>query len=80
MALLPFSRSSEQPAADESDGWGESSPEGGGAKMTFLEHLDELRKRIVASLLAIAVGCLVAFTFVQKIFDFVMDPLNRLLP
>jgi sec-independent protein translocase protein TatC len=80
MALLPFSRFSDQPAAGESDGWDESSPEGGGAKMTFLEHLDELRKRIVASLIAIAVGCLVAFTFVQKIYDFVMDPLNRLLP
>ena len=48
--------------------------------MTFLEHLDELRKRIVVSLAAIGVGCLVAFTFVQKIYDFVMDPLNRLLP
>jgi len=80
MALLPFSRSSDQPDADESDGWGGVSPEGGGAKMTFLEHLDELRKRIVVALAAILVGCLVAFTFVQQIYDFVMDPLNRLLP
>jgi sec-independent protein translocase protein TatC len=80
MALLPFSRSSEQPAADESDGWGESSPEGGGAKMTFLEHLDELRKRIVVALAAIGVGCIVAFTFVEKIYSFIMDPLNRLMP
>ena len=48
--------------------------------MTFLEHLDELRKRIVVALAAILVGCLVAFTFVQRIYDFVMDPLNRLLP
>ncbi len=80
MALLPFSRSSDQPAADDYDGWGGALPEGGGAKMTFLEHLDELRKRIVMALAAIAVGCLIAFTFVQKIYDFVMEPLNRLLP
>jgi sec-independent protein translocase protein TatC len=80
MALLPFSRSSDQPGADDSDGWGVASPEGGGAKMTFLEHLDELRKRIVVSLAAIAVGCVVAFTFVEKIYSFIMDPLNRLLP
>ena len=80
MALLPFSRSSDQPTADESDGWGESSSEGGGAKMTFLEHLDELRKRIVVSLAGILVGCLVAFAFVNRIYSFIMDPLNRLLP
>jgi sec-independent protein translocase protein TatC len=80
MAFLPFSRSSDEPGADDSDGWGGASPEGGGAKMTFLEHLDELRKRIVVSLAAIAVGCLIAFTFVEKIYSFIMDPLNRLLP
>jgi len=80
MAFLPFSRSSDQPAADDTDGWGGASPEGGGAKMTFLEHLDELRKRIVVALASILVGCLVAFTFIQRIYDFVMGPLNRLLP
>jgi sec-independent protein translocase protein TatC len=80
MALLPFSRSSDEPAADDSDGWGDSPRGGGGAKMTFLEHLDELRKRIVVSVAAIGVGCIVAFTFVDKIYSFVMDPLNRLLP
>jgi sec-independent protein translocase protein TatC len=80
MALLPFSRSSDDSAADDSDGWGDSSLEGGGAKMTFLEHLDELRKRLVVSIAAIGVGCIVAFAFVQQIYDFVMNPLNRLLP
>jgi sec-independent protein translocase protein TatC len=80
MAFLPFPRSSDEPTADDSDGWGGDSPEGGGAKMTFLEHLDELRKRIVISIAAIGVGCIVAFTFVDKIYSFVMDPLNRLLP
>ncbi len=80
MALLPFPRSSDEPASDDSGFWGNSEPEGGGAKMTFLEHLDELRKRIIVSLAAVAVGCVIAFTFVDKIYSFVMDPLNRLLP
>ncbi len=66
MAFLPFSRSSDEPAADGSDGWGDAPLEGGGAKMTFLEHLDEFRKRLVVSIAAIGVGCIVAFTFVQK--------------
>jgi sec-independent protein translocase protein TatC len=80
MALLPFSRSSDQPAADDSDGWGGALPEGGGAKMTFLEHLDELRKRLTVSLSAVLVGCLIAFTFVTRLYAFIMDPLYGLLP
>jgi sec-independent protein translocase protein TatC len=80
MALFPSSRSSDQPAADDSGLWGDEPLEGGGAKMTFLEHLDELRKRLVVAIASIGVGCIVAFTFVDKIYSFVMDPLNRLLP
>jgi sec-independent protein translocase protein TatC len=80
MALLPFSRFSDRREAGDSDGWDGLSPEAGGAKMTFLEHLDELRKRIVISVAAIGVGCIVAFTFVEKIYSFIMDPLSRLLP
>jgi sec-independent protein translocase protein TatC len=80
MALLPVLRSSEESTTDDNDGWGGSPSEGGGGKMTFLEHLDELRKRLTVSLSAILVGCLIAFTFVDKIYSFIMDPLNRLLP
>ncbi len=80
MPLLPFPRSSEEPTPDDSDGWGNSLLEGGGAKMTFLEHLDEFRKRILISVAAVGIGCIIAFTFVDKIYRFVMDPLGRLLP
>ncbi len=51
-----------------------------GAKMSFLDHLDELRRRIINSLIAVCVGCLVAFTFVTKIYDFIMRPLHAMLP
>lgn len=80
MALLPFPRSSDGFSPDDPDDGGESALDGVGAKMTFLEHLDELRKRLSVSMAAILVGCLIAFTFVDKIYKFVMDPLNALLP
>lgn len=80
MALLPFRRSHAQVAAEESDPWDDSGLDGGGAKMTFLEHLDELRKRIIISLTSVAVGCLIAFAFVGQMYSFVMDPLYALLP
>src|SRR4051794_2972223 len=48
--------------------------------MSFLEHLDELRKRIVASCIAIAVGVVATFYWIQPIFDFVLAPTRRALP
>jgi len=51
-----------------------------GGKMSFLEHLDELRKRIVRSCLAIAGGVLVGFIFIDKIFKFLMAPARAALP
>jgi len=48
--------------------------------MTFLEHLDELRRRIIISLVAIVVSFAVCFTFAQQIFDFLMGPLRDALP
>jgi len=48
--------------------------------MTFLEHLDELRTRIVRSLVAIALGILVGFFFIDRIGDFLLAPARRVLP
>jgi sec-independent protein translocase protein TatC len=49
-------------------------------KMTFLEHLDELRRRLVVAVLALAVGFALCFTFSQYIYDFLMAPLRAALP
>jgi sec-independent protein translocase protein TatC len=77
MALVPFpgpqSGAARTPPEDELD-------DGSEAKMSFLEHLDELRKRIVNSCIAIAVGMVVGFAFINRIFDFVFAPTRRVLP
>jgi sec-independent protein translocase protein TatC len=51
-----------------------------GGKMSFLEHLDELRQRLIKALLAVLVGFLIAIAFINPIFDFVMAPLQAILP
>jgi sec-independent protein translocase protein TatC len=61
------------PADDEDD-------DGGGGRMSFLDHLDELRRRLVAAALSLAAGTLVAFFFIDRIFTFIMRPLYDKLP
>ncbi len=52
-----------------------------GGRMTFLEHLDELRKRLIASLIGVAAGCVIAFIFLDRyIFPFIMVPMQKMLP
>ena len=51
-----------------------------GGKMSFLEHLDELRRRIIRALIAIFVGFLIAFAFIERVFRFIMEPLRDVLP
>src|SRR2546427_3377205 len=51
-----------------------------GGTMAFLEHLDELRKRIIRSLIANAVAAAVSFLFINRIFTFLMEPTRRVLP
>jgi sec-independent protein translocase protein TatC len=77
MALVPFPgpQSGAYPIAPDEDD--DDSP---GAKMSFLEHLDELRKRIVNSAIAIGVGVLISFTFIGKIYAFLMAPTMKMLP
>jgi sec-independent protein translocase protein TatC len=49
-------------------------------KMGFLEHLDELRKRLIRSCVAVAAGMLAAFFFINQIVNFVLGPARRMLP
>src|SRR3954471_19897781 len=77
MALVPFPSSQAgapyQLPPDEDD-------DTSAGKMSFLEHLDELRKRIVRACLAIALGILATFYWIEPIFNFILAPTRRALP
>ncbi len=75
MALVPFP--SVTPGDDEDD---TPDIDGSGSKMSFLEHLDELRKRLIYIVYSLLAGCVVSYIFIQKIFDFIMRPLQAMLP
>jgi sec-independent protein translocase protein TatC len=86
MALVPFP--SAHPVPPESDGplielTDPVDPEdldGAGARMSFLEHLDELRKRLIQAVLGVAVGIGLTFFFHDAIYRFVFEPTRRVLP
>ena len=80
MALVPFKGSAQPAPYDDPDDDAEESSEESGGKMSFLEHLDELRRRLVVAIVAVAVGFLIALFFIDRIFAFVMRPLQQILP
>ena len=43
------------------------------SRMTFLEHLDELRRRIVYSLYAVIASCIVMFVFVNDMYAYMTN-------
>jgi sec-independent protein translocase protein TatC len=77
MALVPFPGAQAgalKPRPEDDD---EDQLEG---KMSFLEHLDELRKRIVNACIGIGIGILISFAFIDKIFNFLLAPTRKVLP
>jgi sec-independent protein translocase protein TatC len=49
-------------------------------RMTFLEHLEELRVRLLHCLVALVVGFAAAWGFHKRIFHFLTDPLRTAFP
>jgi sec-independent protein translocase protein TatC len=84
VSLVPFPGSSvpsaEPPPDDDLWHGDENASETVGGRMSFLEHLDELRKRLTVSVAVLGVGFLIAFVFVEKLYNFVMAPLAAMLP
>jgi sec-independent protein translocase protein TatC len=76
MALVPFPgpQGTAVPLPPEED------DESSGARMSFLDHLDELRRRIVNSCIAIAVGVAATFYWIETIFNFILAPTRAALP
>jgi sec-independent protein translocase protein TatC len=78
MALVPFpsaatppDREADTPDAEDFDS---------GARMSFLEHLDELRTRLIRCVIAIAICCVIAFIFLDRVFEFITLPMRQMLP
>ncbi len=50
------------------------------ATMGFLDHLEELRARLIRCCIAIAIGMIVAFAFVDRLVDTLLASIERALP
>ena len=79
MALVPFPKKSTSSAADDDD-WEDDDSESEQGKMSFLDHLDELRRRIIYSLVAVFIGLGIALFFMGPLFQFIFRPMQALLP
>jgi sec-independent protein translocase protein TatC len=44
-------------------------------QMSFLEHLEELRKRLIYSVVSVVAGFFVCYGFIEKIYDLVQKPI-----
>jgi sec-independent protein translocase protein TatC len=86
VALVPFptqNRDEEQNLPAKPGGFspfGDDEEPAGEGRMTFLEHLDELRKRITHAVGGLLVGFIIAFAFINRIFDFVYQRLALVVP
>jgi sec-independent protein translocase protein TatC len=57
----------------------EANQAGAAHKMPLLDHLIELRQRLLYSVIALFVAFLICFYFAQELFDFLVQPLADLL-
>jgi sec-independent protein translocase protein TatC len=81
MAVVPFpDPQNGKDSSHEPDRWSQDDSELAGGKMSFLEHLDELRKRLIYSLISLGVGVAIACLFIERIYNFVMRPMQAMLP
>src|SRR5258706_11615515 len=63
------------PAADAAE-----DHERGLPKMSFLDHLEELRKRLIVSMAAVFIAFLVCWNYAAAIYAKLQEPLNKVLP
>jgi sec-independent protein translocase protein TatC len=82
MALVPFPGSKTAARYDDPDDDPDLAGDGDGAggKMSFLDHLDELRRRLIWAIASVGTGFIIALVFIDRIFGFIMKPLAATLP
>ncbi len=64
------------PQSDPSTSAPEQEP---GGKMSFFEHLVDLRKRLINSAMAIAIGAFIGVSVSKRVFDFISLPMQEAL-
>ncbi len=64
---------------DESAGLGAGPPEDQLAQMTLMDHLSELRRRLIVAIAAIVVGAVVAWFLYNPILHFMTEPYAQFL-
>ena len=74
MALVPFSN--KRPNLPRSL----SGFDGLLGDVSVLDRLDDLRKRLVRSTIAVVLGVVAGFAFITQVFDFILGPTRRTLP
>ncbi|HYS56351.1 MAG TPA: twin-arginine translocase subunit TatC [Thermoanaerobaculia bacterium] len=65
---------------DAESSFDSTEPEHDLPKMSFLEHLEELRKRLLVSIIALGVAFLACWNYADRIFGLLARPLSRFLP
>ncbi len=86
MALVPFPSQRQDddprdlPAPASSTSPFQEPEEPAEGRMTFLEHLDELRKRITHAVGALLVGFIIAFAFIDRVQAFIYQRLTADIP
>jgi sec-independent protein translocase protein TatC len=84
VALVPFKKAEDdKPALGYYEGGAVQPPEEDDeldGRMSFLDHLDELRRRLTHAVVALLVGFIAAFAFAARAQAFVMRPLLATLP
>lgn len=72
MAIVPFSQSKFSRKS--------ATYEGIFGDVSILDRLDDFRKRIVRSCIAVAIGVVVGFSSIGRVVDFVLQPTRNALP
>jgi sec-independent protein translocase protein TatC len=82
MALVPFPSKSgiASKTDDELDDPDLDDLDDASGRMSFLEHLDELRKRIIWAVVSVFGGFMIAIFFVNELLQFIMQPMQQMLP
>lgn len=74
MALVPFSNKRSNSARSL------STFDGLLGDVSVLDRLDDLRRRLVRSAIAVVIGGVLGFTFISQIVDFILGPTRQALP